>query len=347
VAGVWDGTNLGVYVDGVLDGQNQPSSGPGWDYTPPATLGATVTSGGNGGWASNLFNGKLDEVRVSNAALYSANFSPSAHLTASDSTMGLWKFDLQTTADASGNGNNGTLNGGATYSTDVPPNGIGSNLVRPDSGTYTAQNSQPRGGSTLAAVASTALELFADLSGGFMPGVGMTPLSIGSIIGGSGWLGTATPPVTTQSVWIIHWLVTDQLGTPRMIFDNSGSLTVTDQNGNYVSGLSRHDYLPFGEELVVGQGLRTAQQGYTANDGVRQHFTQKERDNETGLDYFGARYYSSTQGRLLWHEFARYVSLIAAKTTEGRSLFAPAFLCEHSRNEENRGQACDLLRLIQ
>ena len=30
---------------------------------------------------------------------------------------------------------------------------------------------------------------------------------------------------------------------------------------------------------------------------MRQKFTQKERDNETGLDYFGARYYSSTQGR--------------------------------------------------
>jgi len=30
---------------------------------------------------------------------------------------------------------------------------------------------------------------------------------------------------------------------------------------------------------------------------VRQHFTQKERDNETGLDYFLTRYYSSTQGR--------------------------------------------------
>src|SRR6267154_3745923 len=25
--------------------------------------------------------------------------------------------------------------------------------------------------------------------------------------------------------------------------------------------------------------------------------TQKERDNETGLDYFGARYFASTQGR--------------------------------------------------
>jgi len=30
---------------------------------------------------------------------------------------------------------------------------------------------------------------------------------------------------------------------------------------------------------------------------VRQKFTSKERDDETGLDYFGARYYSSTQGR--------------------------------------------------
>lgn len=30
---------------------------------------------------------------------------------------------------------------------------------------------------------------------------------------------------------------------------------------------------------------------------IRQQFTSKERDVETGLDYFGARYYASTQGR--------------------------------------------------
>ncbi|MGH9874929.1 MAG: RHS repeat-associated core domain-containing protein [Pyrinomonadaceae bacterium] len=30
---------------------------------------------------------------------------------------------------------------------------------------------------------------------------------------------------------------------------------------------------------------------------MSQKFTLKERDNETGLDYFLARYYSSTQGR--------------------------------------------------
>src|ERR1041385_7321571 len=85
----------------------------------------------------------------------------------------------------------------------------------------------------------------------------------------------------------VHWLVSDQLGTPRMIFDQSGSL----------ANVSRHDYLPFGEELGAGTGGRTTAQGYSASDGIRQQFTSKERDNETGLDYFGARYYASTQGR--------------------------------------------------
>ncbi|MGH9933458.1 MAG: RHS repeat-associated core domain-containing protein, partial [Pyrinomonadaceae bacterium] len=84
----------------------------------------------------------------------------------------------------------------------------------------------------------------------------------------------------------LNWLVTDQLGTPRLIFDKTGSLAAT----------KRHDYLPFGEELAAGTGGRTPQQGYVG-DSTRQKFTQKERDNETGLDYFLARYYSSTQGR--------------------------------------------------
>jgi hypothetical protein len=46
----------------------------------------------------------------------------------------------------------------------------------------------------------------------------------------------------------------------------------------------RHDYLPFVEELIVGQGGRTTWQGYSG-DSVRQKFTSKERDIETGLDY--------------------------------------------------------------
>jgi RHS repeat-associated protein len=81
--------------------------------------------------------------------------------------------------------------------------------------------------------------------------------------------------------------VTDHLGTPRMMLDQTGSL----------ANVKRHDYLPFGEELFAPTGGRSAAQGYASGDGVRQQFTQKERDIETGLDYFLARYYASAQGR--------------------------------------------------
>ncbi len=63
-----------------------------------------------------------------------------------------------------------------------------------------------------------------------------------------------------------------------------------------LANVKRHDYLPFGEEISAGTGGRTSAQGYSS-DGVRQKFTQKERDNETGLDYFLARHYCSMQGR--------------------------------------------------
>lgn len=85
----------------------------------------------------------------------------------------------------------------------------------------------------------------------------------------------------------IQWLITDHLGTPRMIVDQTGTL----------ANVKRHDYLPFGEELFASAGSRSASLGYTAGDGIRQQFTLKERDIETGLDYFGARYYGNTQGR--------------------------------------------------
>jgi RHS repeat-associated protein len=87
----------------------------------------------------------------------------------------------------------------------------------------------------------------------------------------------------------VEWLVPDHLGTPRIIVDQTGSL----------AGVKRHDYLPFGEELFAGTGGRTIAQGYTGGDGVRQQFTSKERDIETGLDYFGARYFANNQGRFI------------------------------------------------
>ncbi len=81
-----------------------------------------------------------------------------------------------------------------------------------------------------------------------------------------------------------YYLSYDHLGTARLI---------TDQKANVIS---RHDYLPFGEEIPANTAGRNGQFG-AGNDGVTQKFTGKERDQESGLDYFGARYYGSALGR--------------------------------------------------
>jgi RHS repeat-associated protein len=67
-------------------------------------------------------------------------------------------------------------------------------------------------------------------------------------------------------------------------------------SGN-VTARARYDYLPFGEEIGSDQGSRSLVTGYVTSDKTRQKFTQKGRDTESGLDYFGARYCSSPQGR--------------------------------------------------
>jgi RHS repeat-associated protein len=63
--------------------------------------------------------------------------------------------------------------------------------------------------------------------------------------------------------------------------------------------VQRLDYQPFGGTLIGSQteGNRNLVAGYAAVTGLTVKFTGKERDAETGLDYFGARYFSGAQGR--------------------------------------------------
>jgi RHS repeat-associated protein len=93
-----------------------------------------------------------------------------------------------------------------------------------------------------------------------------------------------------------EYLTADTLGSTRLI---------TDASGNPTRCL---DYLPFGEEIPAGENGRTGPcyeslgSANTAQypappDVADQKFTGKERDAETGLDYFGARYFSGAQGR--------------------------------------------------
>ena len=65
--------------------------------------------------------------------------------------------------------------------------------------------------------------------------------------------------------------------------DHLGSASwVTDADSSAVQHL---EYLPWGEDLV--------DQRLNSFDGVRYTFSAKEKDSETGLSYFGSRYYSS------------------------------------------------------
>jgi len=81
----------------------------------------------------------------------------------------------------------------------------------------------------------------------------------------------------------------DHLGSTRLI---------TDQSGNAVSC---YDHYPFGEEIEANNshGDRQIVPSYNKDKGIYQRFTGKERDEESGLDYFLARYYSAPMGRFM------------------------------------------------
>ena len=100
----------------------------------------------------------------------------------------------------------------------------------------------------------------------------------------------ATVPDATNC--ITCYLSADQLGTARL---------VTDQGGNVVA---RHDYLPFGEEITAPQLAGRDSHWGVSGDSIQQKFTGKERDAESGLDYFGARYYASSMGRWMSPDWA-------------------------------------------
>ena len=76
-----------------------------------------------------------------------------------------------------------------------------------------------------------------------------------------------------------YYYLKDHLGDIKMILNSSGG---TD---------SYNDYYPFGEQMP-GRNQTGAADG-------RYKYTTKERDVETGLDYFGARYYDSWRGQWL------------------------------------------------
>jgi len=91
-------------------------------------------------------------------------------------------------------------------------------------------------------------------------------------------LTLAWPTLTRAQGETITYMHTDGIGSVRMLTNESGQI------------LARYDYLPFGE-------LCTTACGNSTSTATTRQFAGKERDAETGLDYFGGRYLASLGGR--------------------------------------------------
>jgi RHS repeat-associated protein len=96
----------------------------------------------------------------------------------------------------------------------------------------------------------------------------------------------------------VSYYFSDHLKTASVITDATGNIR------------SESDYYPWGGELQ-----------FTNGDSNHYKFTGKERDSETGLDYFGARYYSNGLGRFITPDWsATPVPVPYADLTDPQSL---------------------------
>jgi len=95
----------------------------------------------------------------------------------------------------------------------------------------------------------------------------------------------------------LHFYLDDWLGTRRVQTNSTGQLEMTCQS------------LPYGN----GQSCPTTSLT-TADNPSEQFFTGKERDAESGNDYFGARYYSSSMGRWMSPDWAAKASPVPYAT---------------------------------
>jgi RHS repeat-associated protein len=97
-----------------------------------------------------------------------------------------------------------------------------------------------------------------------------------------GLSATYDADLTGQTEGPLYFHLTDWLGTRRQ---------QTDYAGNPVLNFTG---LPYGDGLTTIP-VSTAD----VADATEHHFTGKERDSESGNDYFGARYYASSMGRFM------------------------------------------------
>jgi|GEM_PF-3001872 RHS repeat-associated protein len=121
---------------------------------------------------------------------------------------------------------------------------------------------------------------------------------------------------------VVFYYFADHLGSARIVTDAAD--TILDDSDHYPLGracvvmnatgaiLDESDYYPFGGERAVASGAGSSagtpqgvrhpfggERAVAGGSGNAYKFTGRERDPETGLDYFIARYFASMLGRFL------------------------------------------------
>jgi RHS repeat-associated protein len=123
-----------------------------------------------------------------------------------------------------------------------------------------------------------------------------TELNGGNWLHSNVWAGGKL--LATYDTSGVHFPLTDPLGTKRIQANAAGAVDET-----CVS-------LPFGDAQYC-----------TGDDATEHHFTGKERDTESGNDYFEARYYSSAMGRFMSPDWSAMVEPVPyAKLDDPQSL---------------------------
>src|SRR5882724_4016716 len=87
----------------------------------------------------------------------------------------------------------------------------------------------------------------------------------------------------TLSSGAVNYYVADHLGSSHVVTNSSGTI------------LDDSDFYPFGGE-----------RSYSSSSGNNYKFTGKERDSESGLDDFAARFYTSSYARFLSPDESKY-----------------------------------------
>jgi RHS repeat-associated protein len=126
-------------------------------------------------------------------------------------------------------------------------------------------------------------------------GVGIDPLSesdaSGNLTNEYIFLSGARIAMLQLSTNTVNYFVADHLGSSRIVTNSSGSI------------LDDSDFYPYGGE-----------RSYSSSSGNNYKFTGKERDTESGLDDFAARFYTSNYGRFLSADESKYAKAADPQT---------------------------------